>query len=229
MVVDLIRIFELKGPYCTLNMTDWFLLALSVIPRGSWEDVSRRFTMIRWLYFSFPFSSSPSSCRFRTGAIADAATFGSVPTILMRNDPKKKGYNHWCKIFQVMLDSFDHKHLDVVMEEDHKQVHIIKEETSWEQIAQRPAEANHLDDLVDNAQAGTIQYRTKTSAEQKEHFFASGFFASGCNYQRLVCNSSLRLLFLRLDFLSTGYAKHCSLRLAGCPDVDLEVLAIGLL
>ncbi|KZV30248.1 F-box/kelch-repeat protein-like [Dorcoceras hygrometricum] len=48
MVVDLIGIFVLKGPYCTLTMTDWFLQALSVIPRGSWGDVTRRFTMIRW-------------------------------------------------------------------------------------------------------------------------------------------------------------------------------------
>ncbi|KZV21935.1 hypothetical protein F511_43202 [Dorcoceras hygrometricum] len=29
-------------------MTDWFLQALSVIPRGSWGYVARRFTMIRW-------------------------------------------------------------------------------------------------------------------------------------------------------------------------------------
>ncbi|KZV49695.1 RNA methyltransferase [Dorcoceras hygrometricum] len=36
MVIDLIGIFELKGPYCTLTMIDWFLKALSVIPRGSW-------------------------------------------------------------------------------------------------------------------------------------------------------------------------------------------------
>ncbi|KZV13896.1 hypothetical protein F511_44812 [Dorcoceras hygrometricum] len=48
MVVDLIGIYTLKGPYCTLTMTDWFLQALSVIPRGSWGDVARRFTMIRW-------------------------------------------------------------------------------------------------------------------------------------------------------------------------------------
>ncbi|KZV54741.1 hypothetical protein F511_08058 [Dorcoceras hygrometricum] len=48
MVVDLIGIFVLKGPYCTLTMTDWFLQALSVIPRGSRGDVARRFTMIRW-------------------------------------------------------------------------------------------------------------------------------------------------------------------------------------
>ncbi|KZV44877.1 hypothetical protein F511_30318 [Dorcoceras hygrometricum] len=48
MVVDLIGIYGLKGPYCTLTTTDWFLQALSVIPRGSWGDVSRRFTMIRW-------------------------------------------------------------------------------------------------------------------------------------------------------------------------------------
>ncbi|KZV26464.1 Armadillo-type fold domain containing protein [Dorcoceras hygrometricum] len=48
MVVDLIEIYGLKGPYCTLTTTDWFLQALSVIPRGSWGDVARRFTMIRW-------------------------------------------------------------------------------------------------------------------------------------------------------------------------------------
>ncbi|KZV31201.1 sphingoid long-chain bases kinase 2, mitochondrial [Dorcoceras hygrometricum] len=48
MVVDLIGIIVLKGPYCTLTMTNWFLQALSVIPMGSWSDVARRFTMIRW-------------------------------------------------------------------------------------------------------------------------------------------------------------------------------------
>ncbi|KZV52293.1 hypothetical protein F511_35029 [Dorcoceras hygrometricum] len=48
MVVDLIGIYVLKGPYCTLTMTEWFLQALSVIPRGSWGYVARRFTMIRW-------------------------------------------------------------------------------------------------------------------------------------------------------------------------------------
>ncbi|KZV43620.1 hypothetical protein F511_00171 [Dorcoceras hygrometricum] len=50
MVVDLIGIYVLKGPYCTLTMTNWFLQALSVIPRGSWGDVARRFTMIRWRF-----------------------------------------------------------------------------------------------------------------------------------------------------------------------------------
>ncbi|KZV58140.1 hypothetical protein F511_35651 [Dorcoceras hygrometricum] len=48
MIVDLIGIYGLKGPYCTLTTTDWFLQALSVIPRVSWGDVARRFTMIRW-------------------------------------------------------------------------------------------------------------------------------------------------------------------------------------
>ncbi|KZV29241.1 hypothetical protein F511_36369 [Dorcoceras hygrometricum] len=48
MVVDLVGIYGLKGPYCTLTTTNWFLQALSVIPRGSWGDVARRFTMIRW-------------------------------------------------------------------------------------------------------------------------------------------------------------------------------------
>ncbi|KZV39788.1 hypothetical protein F511_29736 [Dorcoceras hygrometricum] len=34
MDVDLIGIYGLKGPYCTLTATNWFLQALSVIPRG---------------------------------------------------------------------------------------------------------------------------------------------------------------------------------------------------
>ncbi|KZV16709.1 importin-9-like [Dorcoceras hygrometricum] len=38
----------LKGPYCTLTTTNWFLQELSVIPRESWGDVARRFIMIRW-------------------------------------------------------------------------------------------------------------------------------------------------------------------------------------
>ncbi|KZV30495.1 hypothetical protein F511_23311 [Dorcoceras hygrometricum] len=42
MIVDLIGIYGLKGPYCTLTTTNWFLQALSVIPRGSWGDVARR-------------------------------------------------------------------------------------------------------------------------------------------------------------------------------------------
>ncbi|KZV53516.1 hypothetical protein F511_41116 [Dorcoceras hygrometricum] len=48
MVVDLIGIYGLKGPYCMLTTTNWFLQTLSVIPRGSWGDVARSFTMIRW-------------------------------------------------------------------------------------------------------------------------------------------------------------------------------------
>ncbi|KZV50464.1 leucine-rich repeat extensin-like protein 6 [Dorcoceras hygrometricum] len=51
MVVDLIGIYVLKGPYCTLTMTNLFLQELSVIPRGSWDDFARRFTMIRWARF----------------------------------------------------------------------------------------------------------------------------------------------------------------------------------
>ncbi|KZV52676.1 hypothetical protein F511_21056 [Dorcoceras hygrometricum] len=62
MIVDLIGIFVLKGPYCTLTMTNWFLQALSVIPRESWDDVARRFTMIRWgpnCYFGL---GGPKNC-----------------------------------------------------------------------------------------------------------------------------------------------------------------------
>ncbi|KZV32484.1 hypothetical protein F511_27231 [Dorcoceras hygrometricum] len=58
MVVDSIGIYELKGPYYTLTMTDWFLQALSVIPRGSWGDVARRFTMFRWVDQENVFSDS---------------------------------------------------------------------------------------------------------------------------------------------------------------------------
>ncbi|KZV53552.1 hypothetical protein F511_41919 [Dorcoceras hygrometricum] len=47
MVVDSVGIFEMKGQYYTLALTNWFLQALSVIPRESWDDVARRFTMIR--------------------------------------------------------------------------------------------------------------------------------------------------------------------------------------
>ncbi|KZV16650.1 hypothetical protein F511_14720 [Dorcoceras hygrometricum] len=57
MVVDLIVIYVLKGPYCTLTTTNWFLQALSVIPRGSWGDVARRFTMIRWGHASTGFTN----------------------------------------------------------------------------------------------------------------------------------------------------------------------------
>ncbi|KZV56563.1 DNA-directed RNA polymerase V subunit 1 [Dorcoceras hygrometricum] len=57
MVVDLIGIYGLKGPYSTLTTTDWFLQALSVIPRGSWGDVARRFTMIRWIEKSRSFEA----------------------------------------------------------------------------------------------------------------------------------------------------------------------------
>ncbi|KZV40421.1 hypothetical protein F511_31180 [Dorcoceras hygrometricum] len=58
MVVDLIGIYVLKGPYCMLTTTNWFLQALSAIPRGSWGDVGRRFTMIRWLSAAPPPSST---------------------------------------------------------------------------------------------------------------------------------------------------------------------------
>ncbi|KZV43044.1 hypothetical protein F511_41106 [Dorcoceras hygrometricum] len=43
MVVDLIGIYGLKGPYCTLTTTIWFLQELSMIPRGSCGDVAKRF------------------------------------------------------------------------------------------------------------------------------------------------------------------------------------------
>ncbi|KZV13758.1 hypothetical protein F511_45070 [Dorcoceras hygrometricum] len=71
MVVDLIGIYGLKGPYCTLTTTDWFLQALSVIPRGSWGDVARRFTMIRWA--SPEFTSAASLSRISRRRLPRAA------------------------------------------------------------------------------------------------------------------------------------------------------------
>ncbi|KZV17667.1 hypothetical protein F511_16826 [Dorcoceras hygrometricum] len=70
MVVDLIGIYGLKGPYSTLTTTDWFLQALSVIPRGSWGDVARRFTMIRWHKLA---ASPPLHIRRPPCAVAAAA------------------------------------------------------------------------------------------------------------------------------------------------------------
>ncbi|KZV53633.1 hypothetical protein F511_19473 [Dorcoceras hygrometricum] len=65
MVVDLIGIYVLKGPYCTLTTTNWFLQELSVIPRGSWGDVARRFTMIRWANLEHTAPSSPQTSHRR--------------------------------------------------------------------------------------------------------------------------------------------------------------------
>ncbi|KZV31983.1 aldose 1-epimerase [Dorcoceras hygrometricum] len=62
MVVESIGIYELKRPYYMLAMTYWFLQAISVIPRGSWGDVARRFTLIRWgpnCYFGL---GGPKNC-----------------------------------------------------------------------------------------------------------------------------------------------------------------------
>ncbi|KZV37709.1 GABA transporter 1-like [Dorcoceras hygrometricum] len=86
IVVDMIGIFELKGPYCTLSMTDWFFQALSVIPRGSWGDVSRRFTMIRLLYYSpppFPRRSPPP-----------VVAVGSCSDRLARTSPHCSRFGH---------------------------------------------------------------------------------------------------------------------------------------
>ncbi|KZV13740.1 acyl-CoA dehydrogenase-related protein [Dorcoceras hygrometricum] len=69
MVVDLIGIYGLKGPYCTLTTTDWFLQALSVIPRGSWGDVARRFTMIRWAAASAVASTRAAAAAVFAGKI----------------------------------------------------------------------------------------------------------------------------------------------------------------
>ncbi|KZV49164.1 acyl-CoA dehydrogenase-related protein [Dorcoceras hygrometricum] len=82
MVVDLIGIYGLKGPYCTLTTTDWFLQALSVIPRGSWGDVARRFTMIRW---ESPEFAAAARCRrkFVSGQLDEENPFVLISSVLL--------------------------------------------------------------------------------------------------------------------------------------------------
>ncbi|KZV43866.1 acyl-CoA dehydrogenase-related protein [Dorcoceras hygrometricum] len=92
MVVDLIGIYGLKGPYCTLTTTNWFLQALSVIPSGSWGDVARRFTMIRWATLQTAAPSSPSYRRRRPppsssppplSGICSGQLFEEFPSVLI--------------------------------------------------------------------------------------------------------------------------------------------------
>ncbi|KZV34164.1 hypothetical protein F511_39004 [Dorcoceras hygrometricum] len=71
MVVDLIGIYGMKGPHCTLTTTDWFLQALSVIPRGAWGDVAKRFTMIRWADHSIQFWKLSRSVRSDRRSVLD--------------------------------------------------------------------------------------------------------------------------------------------------------------
>ncbi|KZV58124.1 hypothetical protein F511_35326 [Dorcoceras hygrometricum] len=91
MVVDLIGIYGLKGPYCTLTTTNWFLQELSVIPRGSWGDVDKRFTMIRWASPEFrPSLSSlkpppppPRVARIRSGQLDEENPFVQNLSVLL--------------------------------------------------------------------------------------------------------------------------------------------------
>ncbi|KZV25918.1 3'-N-debenzoyl-2'-deoxytaxol N-benzoyltransferase-like [Dorcoceras hygrometricum] len=92
MIVDSVGIFELKGSDCTLTMTNWFLQELSVIPRGLWGDVARRFIMIRWLCFSPPpLFPSTSSCRrhrklFRPSRRGDSVRETFVDLLVQTNE-----------------------------------------------------------------------------------------------------------------------------------------------
>ncbi|KZV22960.1 F-box/kelch-repeat protein-like [Dorcoceras hygrometricum] len=95
MVVDMIEIFELKGPYCMLTMIEWFLQTLSVIPKGSWSDVSRRFTMIRWITpirstTGYETPSSPCTRR-RDEIYADGFSSSNWPETIF---PAKKAAVH---------------------------------------------------------------------------------------------------------------------------------------
>ncbi|KZV13695.1 hypothetical protein F511_45141 [Dorcoceras hygrometricum] len=76
-------------------MTDWFLQALSVIPRGSWGDVARRFTMIRWADRKYenrvanlrpPRATAPTCLRevARSCALLDGGAASHGPRKLLR-------------------------------------------------------------------------------------------------------------------------------------------------
>ncbi|KZV57532.1 hypothetical protein F511_20461 [Dorcoceras hygrometricum] len=91
MIVDLIGIFELKGPYCTITMVDYVLQALSVIPRGSWGDVARRFTMIRWV--------SPKMCFWSHKCCELTASYRSDPIIDRDYDEAFQEYSEQRVIF----------------------------------------------------------------------------------------------------------------------------------
>ncbi|KZV49634.1 G-type lectin S-receptor-like serine/threonine-protein kinase [Dorcoceras hygrometricum] len=88
MVVDLIGIYVLKGPYCTLTTTNWFLQALSVIPRGSWGDVARRFTMIRWASPKLRFRSH-NGCGPTASCIPEPLRVAQPPSLWPPPSPPK--------------------------------------------------------------------------------------------------------------------------------------------
>ncbi|KZV36130.1 vesicle-associated protein 2-2 [Dorcoceras hygrometricum] len=104
MVIDLIGIYVLKGPYCMLTTTNWFLQALSVIPRGSWGDVARRFIMIRW--------ASPK-LRFRShnGCGATASYLVAVGPVVDRSGIPHRTVNNVQYSIQIVesinIPSFD--------------------------------------------------------------------------------------------------------------------------
>ncbi|KZV46094.1 acyl-CoA dehydrogenase-related protein [Dorcoceras hygrometricum] len=87
MVVDLIGIYGLKGPYCTLTTTSWFLQALSVIPKGSWGDVARCFTMIRWAAPPPPPPPRAAAARLRrkivSGQFDEENSFVLISSVLL--------------------------------------------------------------------------------------------------------------------------------------------------
>ncbi|KZV41916.1 hypothetical protein F511_11338 [Dorcoceras hygrometricum] len=85
MVVDLIGIYVLKGPYCTLTMTNWFLQALSVIPRGSWGDVARAKHKITTQTLDFKGSRPPLSSPFGRRA----------PPLSRRRSPSRRRLRGW--------------------------------------------------------------------------------------------------------------------------------------
>ncbi|KZV35922.1 hypothetical protein F511_34714 [Dorcoceras hygrometricum] len=98
MVVDLIGIYGLKGPYCTLTTTNWFLQALSVIPRGSWDDVARRF-------YHDPLGrvTKESHIRSWTGLALSTAVYREVPLSLRnRSEPGTSASKIYTDLLKVL-------------------------------------------------------------------------------------------------------------------------------
>ncbi|KZV52393.1 hypothetical protein F511_33356 [Dorcoceras hygrometricum] len=70
------------------NHDDWFLQALSVIPRGSWGDVARRFTMIRWAVLAASLLSThtpppPRVAGIRSGRFDEENPFVQNSSVLL--------------------------------------------------------------------------------------------------------------------------------------------------
>ncbi|KZV38595.1 G-type lectin S-receptor-like serine/threonine-protein kinase [Dorcoceras hygrometricum] len=108
MVVDLIGIYVLKGPYCMLTTTNWFLQALSVIPRGSWDDVARRFTMIRWASPKLRFRNH-NGCGPTANCIPEPLRVTQDMVVLVQNNVLRKEMQVQKAALSKELDDIQHR------------------------------------------------------------------------------------------------------------------------